>query len=85
MYDESGTALDLEVWALPGNQFGNFIRGVPAPLGIGTVSLADGKAVKGFICEPRGIQGAEEISHYGGWRAYLQSIATSSSIQQPDN
>ena len=84
MQDEDGSALDLEIWALPSNQFGNFIRGVPAPLGIGTVTLEDGGAVKGFICEPRGIKGAEEITQYGGWRAYLQSITTSSSFRQPD-
>ena len=42
------------------------------PLGLGTVLLEDGSRVKGFLCEPAGIVGAEEITHLGGWRAYMR-------------
>ncbi|MCR9073464.1 MAG: allophanate hydrolase [Alphaproteobacteria bacterium] len=68
-----GAAIELEIWALPIAAFGTFLRGIPAPLGIGTVTLADGSAVNGFICEAAGLDGAEDITAFGGWRAYLAS------------
>ena len=49
--DGSGAAVHLEVWEMPIEQFGHFMLLVPPPLGIGTVKLEDGSAVKGFICE----------------------------------
>ncbi|MFH3574564.1 hypothetical protein WAI05_19665, partial [Acinetobacter baumannii] len=36
--------------------------------------LKDGTWVKGFICEAYAIQDATDISHFGGWRAYIQSL-----------
>ncbi len=66
-----GAAIELEIWALPSATFGDFLRGIPAPLGIGTVSLEDGTAVNGFICEAAGLDGATDITEFGGWRAYL--------------
>lgn len=71
----SGPGLEVEVWALSHSAFGAFTAEVPSPLGIGTVTLADGRAVKGFICEPAGLAGAEEITRFGGWRAYRASRA----------
>lgn len=56
---------------MPAEKFGTFVVGIPAPLGIGKVKIADGGWVSGFICEPYGIEGAEEITHLGGWRAYI--------------
>ena len=50
---------------------GSFLALIPPPLGLGSVELADGRWVKGFICEPAGLQGADDISHFGGWRAYM--------------
>lgn len=47
------------------------VAGIPAPLGIGTLELADGRAVKGFICEPWALAHAVDITSFGGWRAYL--------------
>ena len=44
---------------------------VPAPLAIGTVTLSDGSSVKGFVSEPRATEGAEDITHLGGWRAFI--------------
>ncbi|GAB6052736.1 allophanate hydrolase [Magnetospira thiophila] len=73
--DRSGSAIALEVWAVPLQRFGDFIRGIPQPLGIGTVTLEDGSTVKGFICEPIGIDGATDVTAFGGWRAYLQSLS----------
>ena len=69
--DFHGTGIELEVWAVPTRNFGSFVAEVPAPLGIGSVQLADGLVVKGFICEPFAVAGATEITHLGGWRAYL--------------
>jgi len=68
-----GPGIEVEVWSFPPSEFGGFVAEVPGPLGIGSVRLADGSTVRGFICEPYGIQGAEEITHFGGWRAYLGS------------
>ena len=68
-----GAAIELEVWSLSAEGFGRFVAGVPSPLAIGTVELADGTHVHGFLCEPFAVQGAREITELGGWRAYLES------------
>ncbi|MFI5001355.1 MAG: allophanate hydrolase [Reyranellales bacterium] len=73
---ESGAAIALEVWSLPTWAFGTFVSGIPAPLGIGTVELADGTTVQGFVCEAYAIEDARDITSFGGWRAYLKSLAS---------
>ncbi|PDT49099.1 MULTISPECIES: allophanate hydrolase [Sinorhizobium] len=74
---ESGGALiEVEVWKLGAEAFGRFVAAVPSPLAIGTVQLADGTACKGFLVEPAGLAGAADISRYGGWRAYIASLAS---------
>jgi allophanate hydrolase len=70
---EAGFAIELEVWALSPESFGRFVAMIPAPLGIGTLSLDDGSTVKGFLCESYATTDAVDISHLGGWRAYLSS------------
>jgi allophanate hydrolase len=60
-----------EVWELPVSAFGSFVAGIPAPLGISRLQLEDGSTVSGFICEGIGIEGARDITAFGGWRAYL--------------
>lgn len=72
--DGTGSPVLTEVWALPAEGFGRFVAGIPAPLGIGTIRLADGTSPKGFLVEPEGLKGAEDISHLGGWRAFIASI-----------
>lgn len=67
-----GTGIAVEVWEIPVAHYGSFVALIPAPLGIGTVALADGSSVQGFICEPQALAGARDISHWGGWRAYVQ-------------
>jgi allophanate hydrolase len=67
---EEGTGIATEVWALPVDGFGRFVASIPPPLGIGTLRLADGTRPKGFLCEAAAIKGAQDISRYGGWRAY---------------
>jgi allophanate hydrolase len=70
-----GAAIGVEVWALPRPNFGSFIAGIPAPLSIGTVLLADGTAPKGFLCERAGTVGARDVSALGDWRRVLAEAA----------
>ncbi|WP_277053065.1 allophanate hydrolase [Zestomonas thermotolerans] len=70
-----GVAIAVEVWELPSAELGSFLEGIPAPLGLGKVQLQDGRWETGFICEGSGIEGALDISRWGGWRAWLQSQA----------
>jgi allophanate hydrolase len=69
-----GQGIEVEVWAMPEDTVGSFLNGIPPPLSLGTLRLADGSTVKGFLCEPSGIAGAQEITHLGGWRKYVQSL-----------
>jgi allophanate hydrolase len=68
----SGPGIEVEIWELSARAFGEFVAEVPAPMGIGTVELADGTIVKGFLCEVFALEGAEEITAHGGWRAFLK-------------
>jgi allophanate hydrolase len=68
---DAGGAIDLEVWLLPAAALGSFTRGIPAPLGLGRVLLDDGTDVLGFLCEAAGVVGAEDVTAFGGWRAWL--------------
>ena len=67
-------AIEAEVWELTAEAFGAFVDAVPSPLVIGRVLLDDGSDVAGFLCEPIAVSsgfGATDITHLGGWRAYL--------------
>ena len=78
-----GTAIEVEVWEMPLAHFGSFVAAVPPPLAIGSLELADGTWVKGFVCEPHALVGAPDISHFCGWRAYLAAAApNSTSVSQ---
>lgn len=68
-----GATIAVELWDVPVDLFGSFVALVPAPLGIGTLTLQDGREVKGFICEGAAVEGATDITHLGGWRAYIAS------------
>jgi allophanate hydrolase len=74
----TGHRIAVEVWEMPLAQYGSFVALVPPPLGIGTLQLADGSAVQGFVCEPIATAQAEDISHFGGWRAYMAARAGAS-------
>ncbi|HYF19680.1 MAG TPA: allophanate hydrolase [Ramlibacter sp.] len=71
----AGAPIALEIWDLPLEHYGSFVALIPPPLGIGTLTLADGGSVQGFLCEALATQGAQDITHHGGWRAYLASLA----------
>ena len=66
----AGAAIEVEVWSLPASTVGAFVAGIPAPLAIGKITLADGRAVSGFVCEAYAVNGARDITGFGGWRAY---------------
>jgi allophanate hydrolase len=72
--------IELEIWALRTDQLGAFLAEVPPPLGIGTITLADGSTVKGFLCEAHASNDAADITSFGSWRAYLRSM-----VEEPDN
>ena len=63
-------AIEVEVYGVDTALFGGFVADVPA-LAIGTVTLEDGENVKGFVAEPRATLGATDITHLGGWRAFI--------------
>jgi allophanate hydrolase len=72
VFDGTGEGrVEVEVWSLPASGFGSFVAEIPAPLGIGTLVLEDGSAVKGFVCEAHAVREAEDITAHGGWRAFL--------------
>lgn len=70
----AGPGIEVEVYALSPAAFGSFVAEVPAPMSIGTVELADGTWVKGFLCEPYALEGAEDITAHGGWRNWRISL-----------
>jgi allophanate hydrolase len=72
--NEQGSAIEVEVWELPTQEFGSFVAGIPAPLGIGTITLANGDIVQSFLCEGYAVADAEDISRFGGWRDYMQQL-----------
>ena len=74
--DESqGHAIEVEVWEMPVEAYGSFVALIPSPLGIGTLALDNGEQVQGFVCEYQSLIDAQDISSFGGWRAYLRSLA----------
>ena len=70
-----GSPIELEVWALSASAFGKFVAAIPPPLSIGTIRLADGRGVKGFLAEPSALSDARDISAFGGWRAFVAQAA----------
>ena len=74
---ENGVAIEVEVWAMPAENFGRFVAAVPPPLSIGTLALADGRGVPGFLVEAAATRGARDISSFGGWRAFMAQAKVS--------
>jgi allophanate hydrolase len=70
-----GPGLEVEVWMMPPDAFGHFVQNIPGPLGVGKVTLDDGSSVSGFLCEMYAIEFARDITHLGGWRAYVNTLA----------
>jgi allophanate hydrolase len=75
VFDGEGRGgIEVEVWQMDQASFGSFVALIPAPLGIGTLALADGRSVKGFLCEAHAARDAEDITAFGGWRAWLGRV-----------
>jgi allophanate hydrolase len=70
---EGGQAIALEVWAMPQSAVGSLLALIPPPLGLGSIELAGGRWVHGFLCEAHAVAAAPDVSRFGGWRAYLAS------------
>lgn len=67
--------IEIEIWHLPVEAFGRFVAAIPPPLGIGTLQLEDGTTCKGFLVEAAGLDGAEDVTRFGGWRRYVSEAA----------
>ncbi|WP_175970477.1 allophanate hydrolase [Burkholderia sp. BCC0322] len=76
---DGGASIAVEIWEMPVDAYGGFVAGIAGPLGIGTLALADGARVQGFLCESAALDGAQDITHFGGWRAYRASAARGAS------
>jgi allophanate hydrolase len=78
VFDGSGPgAIEVEVWEMDEGTFGSFVALIPAPLCIGTIALDDGRMVKGFLCEAYATAGGQDITAFGGWRAWLEGAKSS--------
>jgi allophanate hydrolase len=73
--DGKGAGIAVEIWSMPVSAYGSFVAGIPAPLGIGTLRLADGRSVQGFLVEAEAIHGARDITDYRSWRAFMSKPA----------
>lgn len=71
----SGAPIEVEIWAMPLEAVGGFLAGIPAPLGLGSLELSDGRSVTGFVCEAVGAAGADDITELGSWRAFVATGA----------
>jgi allophanate hydrolase len=72
--NRGGAAIEVEVWELPADAYGRFVAAIPSPLGIGTLTLEDGGTVQGFLCEACAVEGARNITSFGGWKPFLKSL-----------
>ena len=71
--DPQGSSIEVEIWTLPLSNVGAFLSTISSPLGLGSVEMEDGRWVKGFICEAYGLEGARDLTEWGGWRKYRLS------------
>ncbi|MGW2938148.1 allophanate hydrolase [Streptomyces sp. NPDC001156] len=71
---KGGSTIEAEVWQLPAQGLGALLAALPRPMALGSVELADGSFVTGFLCEPQAVEGAREITSFGGWRAYVHAL-----------
>jgi hypothetical protein len=70
---QGGTAVALEVWAVPATGLIQVLQQEPPGLCVGKVKLNTGEEVLGVLGEPVLCEGQPEITSYGGWRAYIES------------
>lgn len=83
VFDKTGASIIVEVWALPRFALADFLEDIPSPLGLGTLTLVDGREVTGFICEPQALNDAQDVTEFGGWRAYIAAQKSPPLAPQP--
>ncbi len=71
--DGPAAGIAVEVWQLSHHAVGALLDTVPAPLGLGRLALTSGEEVTGFLAHGPLPTGAQDVSHHGGWREYLQA------------
>ena len=71
---DGGTAEAVEISQVPLAGLGIVLSQEPPGLAIGKVTLEDGEEVLGVIGEPLTVEGKKEITAFGGWRAYQESL-----------
>lgn len=81
--NESGSSIEIEIWKISDKGLGSLMKLVPHPLAIGSVETLDGSWLKGFVCEPCGLEMATDITEFGGWRAYINSLEPQENKQAP--
>jgi allophanate hydrolase len=71
----AGEPITIELWSMPLEAYGSFVAGIPAPLGIGTLKVKDGRQVQGFVVEAEAVRDATDITSYRSWRAFMSRPA----------
>ncbi|GAA0379857.1 allophanate hydrolase [Acrocarpospora corrugata] len=69
-----GESIEVELHHLAPEALGRLLVQIPAPLGLGTVELLDGRLVHGFLCESYAAADAKDITEFGSWPDYLLRI-----------
>jgi hypothetical protein len=69
-----GRAIALEIWELPAASLATLLLQEPPGLCIGRITLADGETVLGVLGEAALCETGREITHWGGWRAYMMRM-----------
>ena len=68
-----GASVTGERWQLPPSGLARLLAGLPRPMTLGPVELSDGSVRTGFGCHLAPDETADDITAFGGWRAYLGS------------
>jgi len=71
---ERGSAIAVEVWSVPVAGLATILLQEPPGLCIGKVHLSDGEVVLGVLGEPILCENRHEITQWGGWRAYIETL-----------
>ncbi len=69
--DGTGASIAGELYALSEAAVASLAALVRAPIRLGRVRLEDGREVNGYLCDPAAAVTARDVSHLGGWRAFL--------------
>lgn len=71
-----GVSVSGELYLLSDEVLERVLAGEPPGLYVGSIELADGRLVPGVLFDPALLRATDEdISAYGGWRAYIERAA----------